>query len=310
MEGPVPRTLVVVSLLALGAALPDGAAAQRRDDDRDWQSRVDTTFAFSRTGVVELTLVSGEIVVTGSSRDEARVVARSERGRLRTEFSGNSIVVEVESDRGRMGETRYELTVPAGVRLRLRSTSGDITARQVRGPVDARSVSGDLLVEDGTTDVRIESVSGDVRGSRLTGQVVAQSVSGSIELDAVAGDVRAESTSGDVTLDGVTSRDVAVSTVSGEVLFAGGIEGTGRYEFHSHSGDIRLEVPENIGARFDVETYSGSLESAFQITLQPGEANRRPRRFSFTLGNGAARVTAETFSGDITIARRSARAER
>ena len=175
MEGPVSRTLVVVSLLALGAALPDTAAAQRRDDDREWQSRVDTTFAFSRTGVVELTLVSGEIVVTGSSRDEARVVARSERGRLRTEFSGNSIVVEVESDRGRMGETRYELTVPAGVRLRLRSTSGDITARQVRGPVDARSVSGDLLVEDGTTEVRLESVSGDVRGSRLNGSVVEMS---------------------------------------------------------------------------------------------------------------------------------------
>ncbi len=305
------RPFVVVSLLALGAALPDATAAQSRDDDREYQSRVDTTFAFSRSGIVELTLGAGEIVVRGSAGDQARVVARSERGRVRADLSSASIIVEVESDRGRTGDTHYELTVPTGVRLRLRTSSGDVTVQAVRGPADVRTINGDVTLEDASGDVRLESVSGDVRASRVAGNVVAQSVNGGIELGGVTGRVRAESTSGDITLDGIVSREVIASTVNGEMLYAGSIEANGHYEFHSHAGDIRLEVPEDVGARFGVETFSGSLDTVFPITLQPGDrGTRRPRRFEFTLGSGAARVTAETFSGDIVIARRTARGER
>ena len=89
------------------------------------------------------------------------------------------------------------------------------------------------------------------------------------------------------------------------------VQQNGRYEFHSHSGSIRLEIPGNAGARFSVETFSGSLDSDFDITLQPGDrGTRRPRRFEFTIGNGGARVTAETFSGDITLGRATARSNR
>ena len=79
-------------------------------------------------------------------------------------------------------------------------------------------------------------------------------------------------------------------------------------EFHSHSGDIRLGIPESSSAQFSVETFSGSLDSEFPITLQPGQRSTgRPRRFEFTLGKGGARVTAESFSGDIVLARRARR---
>jgi DUF4097 and DUF4098 domain-containing protein YvlB len=118
--------------------------------------------------------------------------------------------------------------------------------------------------------------------------------------------VRAETTSGDVTLLGVTSRNVTASTVSGEVDYEGSIDANGRYEFHSHSGDVRLEIPENTGAQFAIETYSGSLDTEFPLTLQPGQrTSSRPRRYEFTLGNGSARVTAESFSGDIVLVRRA-----
>ena len=47
-------------------------------------------------------------------------------------------------------------------------------------------------------------------------------------------------------------------------------------------------------------TFSGSLDSEFSITLQPGQRSTgRPRRFEFKLGSGSARITAESFSGDI-----------
>ncbi len=79
----------------------------------------------------------------------------------------------------------------------------------------------------------------------------------------------------------------------------------GRYEFNSHSGDIRIAVPGG-GATLDVQTFSGDVDSDFPMTLQPGSrSGGRGKGMQFTIGGGGARITAQTFSGDITIQRAS-----
>ena len=301
--------LIGVALAALALA-PNGASAQRdRDREREFQdaqSRVDTTFAFSRTGIVDLTQISGDIVVTAWDRGDARVRAYAERGRIRSGFSSSSLSLEVETVRGRVGDSRIEVTVPVGVRVIARSRSGDVAVKGTKGAVDAKSTSGDVEVSNATDRVVIESLSGDVRASDLAGDIRAESTSGTIEIRGANGEIRAETTSGDVALLGVMSRSVTASTVSGEVDYEGTIDANGRYEFHSHSGDVRLEIPENSGAQFQIETFSGSLDTEFPLTLQPGQrSSSRPRRYEFKLGDGSARVTAESFSGDIVLVRRS-----
>ena len=303
-------SVLVGAMVAVAVFTPASGQAQQRGNDRerelqDAESRVDTTFAFSRTGVVDLTQISGDIVVTSWDRAEARVRAYSERGRIRTGFSSSRLSLDVERVRGRVGDSRFEVSVPVGVRVIARSTSGDVSVRGTKGPVDATSTSGDVEVTDATDRINIESVSGDVRASQLTGEIHGESVSGTIEIREATGDLRAETTSGDVLLTRVTSRNVVATTVSGEIDYDGTIDANGRYEFHAHSGDIRLEIPETTSAQFSVATFSGSLDTEFTLTLLPGQrSTSRPRRFEFTLGSGSARVTAESFSGDIVLVRR------
>ena len=281
-------------------------------DERDWQrggERVDTTFGFSRSGVVDLTSISGDIVVTGWSRSDVRVHAQAERGRLRWNFSSSRVSIETEGGRGRDEDTRYELSVPEGVRVILRSTSGDLTAKGTHGAVDASTTSGDINVTDATDRVELQSISGDIKASHLSGDVEVTTVNGDVEAEGVdARSLHAESTSGELVLGGVRSRDVSASAVSGDIQYHGTIEPSGQYEFHSHSGTVTLSIPSNTSARFSVETFSGDLNSAFPITLQPGRDRRQGRRLEFTLGAGDARVVAETFSGDVEI-RREARRE-
>jgi hypothetical protein len=305
-------SVIVGVIVVLAAMEPHALLAQRgtdreRDDQQqEAQSRVDTTFAFNGNGVVDLTQTSGDVIVTAWERGEARIRAYAERGRVRWDFTSSRISVHVEPVRGRVGDTRIEVTVPAGVRVIARSRSGDVSVRGTRGAVDARSHSGDVVVADATDRVTLESVSGDIRASQLAGEVRAQSVSGTIEAREVTGDIHAETTSGDVSLTGVTSKTVYVETVSGEVEYEGNIDAAGRYEFRAHSGDVRLEIPESSSAQFSVQTYSGSLDTAFPLTLQPGQRTTgRPRRFEFTLGGGSARVTAVSFSGDVVLTRRT-----
>ena len=296
----------------LTTLIPDGAGAQRgndRDRDREFQeaqSRIDTTFAFNRSGIVDLRQISGDVVVTAWERAEARVRAYSERGRVRHDLTSSRLTLQIEPVRGRVGDSRFEVTVPVGVRVIARSTSGDVSVRGTKGPVEAKSTSGDVEVVDATDRIVIESVSGDVRASQLVGEVRSEAVSGTIEIRDVNGDIRAETTSGDVSLTRVVSRSVVTTTVSGETEYEGTVDASGRYEFHAHSGDIRLEIPEATGAQVSIETFSGSLDTEFPLTLQPGQrTSARPRRYEFTLGSGGARVTAESFSGDIVLVKRA-----
>ncbi|MEP7348127.1 MAG: DUF4097 family beta strand repeat-containing protein, partial [Gemmatimonadaceae bacterium] len=238
-------------------------------------------------------------------RGEVRIRAVTERGRFRSNLTSSRVSIEVESIRGRTGETQIEVTVPEGVRVTMRSTSGDVTARGTHGPVEASSTSGDVIVDNAKGRVTLETVSGELQASEIEGDLEVTTVSGDVQLDGVKGAVRVDNTSGEIRMTEIQSSDVYASTVSGEVEYRGSINNNGRYEFHAHSGDVTLELPQTISARFSVETYSGGLDSDFPVTLQPGErTNRRPRRFEFTVGAGEARVVAESFSGDVKILQR------
>src|SRR5687768_13817010 len=190
------RSLVLGSAaLALTTFAPVPAGAQRaseRDRDREFQeaqSRIDTTFAFNRSGVVDLTQISGDVVVTTWDRAEARVRAYAERGRVRAGLSSSRLSLSIEPVRGRVGDSRFEVTVPVGVRVVARSRSGDVSVRGTKGPVQAESSSGDVEIADAADRVVLESISGDLRASQLNGEVRASSVSGTIEIREVTGDI-------------------------------------------------------------------------------------------------------------------------
>jgi len=275
-----------------------------RWQDQDGVSRIDTTLAFSPNGTIDLTTISGAIIVTGWSRNEARIRAYSERGRLRFSASSSRITIEAESRRGRMGDTRYELSVPQGVRVVLESTSGDIQATNVNGPTDVRTTSGDIVVRGANGRIEISTTSGDIEASALRGDVELSAVSGEFDIQDVEGTIRVETVSSDIILRNVRLREATAETVSGEIVFDGSVARDGRYDFRSHSGNVTVRIPANAGAHFQVETYSGELDSDFPITLMPGERTRnRPRRFEFNVGGGEARIIAETFSGDIILER-------
>jgi hypothetical protein len=106
-------------------------------------------------------------------------------------------------------------------------------------------------------------------------------------------------------LRNVRSKYVRVESVSGSVEFDGRTETGGRYDFASHSGDVRLWLPAALGAMIAVETFSGTIDSDFPITLQPGQ--RHGKQFEFQVGDGGARIDATSFSGGIYIQRGTGR---
>jgi len=300
----MPRKLLLATLF-LATAVPAAAqqstssrSSSRRDDE--YESRIDTTFAFDKRGTVVLSVGGGEIIVTGWNRDQIRVRARSERSAIRMDATPARVSLDLSRQRG--GDTRFDVTVPFGVRVSARATTGDISITGTKGSIDANTQSGDLIVEDVAETIDLRSMSGDIVARSVAGNIEVSTLSGELTLTDVKGDVDVTTVSGDVDLRNVVARYVRAKSTSGEIAYDGVVDPAGRYELGSHSGSVFLTIPQNTGALLTVATYSGSIESDFMITLKPGEHGiGASKRFTFEIGKGDSRISAESFSGDITI---------
>lgn len=281
----------------------DAAAQRRTFTDNGYESRIDTTFAFDKNGSLSLSTTNGDIVVTGWSRNEIRVRATSENDNIRFTASSARVTLDVGGAR-RGSDTRFEVTVPYGVRVNAQTQSGDIRVRGTRGAVELHAQNGDIDVDDVATRLDISSLSGDIAARNVNGDCQVNTVSGEVRLIDVRGSVDASTVSGDIDLRGVVAKLVRAKTTSGGVNFEGTIDPSGRYELLSHSGDVGLRIPRDASAQLTVSTWSGSIDSQFPITLRPGEQSiglEKSKRFTFDIGGGGARITVEVFSGDITI---------
>jgi DUF4097 and DUF4098 domain-containing protein YvlB len=282
------------------------AEKQREREERLKASSLDTVVAFDAHGTVSVSCPGGNVTVTASDKNEVRVRARTESGAIRFSSSGARATLEPATGRG-CSDGHFEVTVPVGVRVVATTWSGSVTVRGVHGTIEAHAQSGDVDIRDAGDRLDIETLSGDVTVAGVKGELNVRTVSGGLTLSAARGNVEVESVSGDLDLRDVIAKQVRTHTTSGDVSFQGSILDAGRYEFNTHSGEIGLSLPADIGAELSVSTFNGGIESDFPITLKAGEhgiGSAQSKRLNFTVGRGSARIIAETFSGDITLRRR------
>ncbi|PYP80905.1 MAG: hypothetical protein DMD35_03625 [Gemmatimonadetes bacterium] len=285
-------------------------ARAERDREREQERRerelagvLDTTVTFDARGTVNVSCPGGDVVITGTERNQIVVKARTERGAIRFVSSGANATLEPASNRG-CNDAHFELSVPAGVRLEASTWSGSLAVHGVHGDIEAHAQSGDIEIRDAGDNLEAETLSGDITIEGVRGTANLHTLSGDISLDRARGDVEIETVSGDIDLKDVVSKVVRTHSTSGDLEFGGTIVSTGRYEFTTHSGEIRLTLPANVGAQLSLSTFSGEIDSAFPITLTPGTHGigaSQAKKLNFSLGQGTARIMAETFSGDVTL---------
>ena len=276
---------------------------ERRERERETAAALDTTVTFDARGSVNISCPGGDVKVTGTDRNQIVVHARTERGPIRFTSNGSTARIEPASGRG-CNDANFEVSVPAGVHLTAGTWSGSLTVRGVHGEIEAHAQSGDVEVYDAGDRLDVETLSGDVTVKGVRGDASLHTLSGDVTLDRAASAVEVETVSGDIELGSMASRQVRTNSTSGDLTFSGTIVDGGRYEFQTHSGQLRLELPANVGAQLSLSTFSGEIDSAFPITLIAGEHGigaAQAKKMNFSLGKGTARIIAETFSGDVTL---------
>ena len=211
MELNMPAPWRLAALLALVVALPLEAQHHERrnaaDEFNEMGSRIDSTVALGRGGMVDLSSFSGDIKVSTWDRDEVKIHATS-RGRLRLDSSPSRVSLVEDPYRGSEDDddhSEYDVTMPRSARLLARSVSGDVNLRDV-ADVESHTVSGEIVVSNIANRAILETVSGDLTATKIGAGLRANSVSGDIHATAITGEVAGQSVSGDIVLEDVTSR--------------------------------------------------------------------------------------------------------
>jgi DUF4097 and DUF4098 domain-containing protein YvlB len=306
------------------------AERQRRDEARrgpEYTDKLSRTLRLGRNGTFDLQNVSGDVVVTGGGGNEVRIDA-IKRVRNPNESEARALLqaidvrmeerngnVEVRTDyprRNWSGGVDFTVTLPRDANVILRSVSGDLRVSSLNGDLRAETISGDLVATSVKRIRQAKTISGDLDITDTDGdEVAAQTISGTLMARGIkARSVDLQSVSGDVRITDVESDRTFVRSISGSIDFSGQLARNGRYEFQSHSGDVRVTPLGSPGFSLDASTFSGDLRSDFPLTLQGNPPNnlnnrgpnRRPVRGTF--GDGGAVLTLQSFSGNITVVKR------
>jgi DUF4097 and DUF4098 domain-containing protein YvlB len=261
--------------------------------------QTDTTITVQPGARLDVSVFSGEIRVDTWSRNAIRIRADlGSRERLDIDGSQSSVRVRVRTVRGDPADVDFTITIPASLRLELRGVETDISVDGAGADVEVGTVSGDVTIRGGSGLVSLHTMEGDVILADASGRIDVGSVNGDVELHAVRGRLAVETVNGDVSLERIESDELEAATVSGDVTFDGTLADGGRHRLTTHNGDLTVSVPRGINAAVSVSTFNGEFESSFPVTLteiRPG------KRFSFTLGTGAARLELESFNGTIQL---------
>jgi len=301
---------------------------QRRGDDRPSQSeKISRTLNLGADGEIHIANISGDIVVTRNSGNSVALeIVKTARAGTDAEAKEALSFVNVEVvERGTLAEIRarypgfenrrgdrrgmrvdvaMRIAAPAGTRITVKSISGDITVSDIAGALALETVSGSVRLSNTGRLATAKSISGDIEmaDSKADGALSAGSVSGTIRLRGVTARTLSLSTvSGNVNVEDVTSERVDAQAISGNVAFMGNLAPNGRYEFTSHSGNVRIAVDGKTGFQLEATSFSGGISSDLPISAEGG---KQPRSLRGKFGDGSATLELTSFSGSISITRR------
>ena len=291
-----------VSRLAAAMTVLFASAAACASGDKTFERQVPA----GARGVVDISNVSGTVVVTGWDRPEVSVRAELDEGVERVDVSTDhgrtSIKVILPHHSGHGGDADLHVQVPKDSELTVSAVSADVTTAGVTGVQRLNAVSGNVTAELAGSDLELKTVSGDVKlkGHGQPARLHMSTVSGDVHLEHGAGDLEAGTVSGTLVVSLDSARSVRTRTTSGDVHFEGKLAPGADFDATSVSGDLNVRASAEGGYAYEISTFSGDISNCFNAT--PSEhGHMSGHTLQGTRGDGAGHVRLKTMSGDVQL---------
>jgi DUF4097 and DUF4098 domain-containing protein YvlB len=90
-------------------------------------------------------------------------------------------------------------------------------------------------------------------------------------------------------------------TVNGDQNFAAALIDGGEMSMESVNGSVDIEFTEAVSARFDIETFNGSIRNCFDQKPERTSKYSPGLELRFEVGDGDSNIEIETLNGSVNI---------
>ena len=273
-------------LLALTTSLVLSSLAQA-------QNKQTIRYPLNAGTSVSIVNAYGPVTVRSSSTNQLVVTATPHSSKVEIDQTKNDTRVEIRSHVLQQAspaeaEVEYEVQLPPGVSLWVRSSDGPISVTGVRtADVTCDGESARIEVKDGGSGhVHVRTVNGEI--------VLANLKDAHTEISSI---------SGDIGLHGVNGKFVSVNSTRGRINYDGGFEGGGEYVFSTHSGDINVAMPEDASVEVSARSVMGTVDDGvhMQPAPHPSFAPSQGKALAGVLNAGASSVKLRSMTGNISV---------
>lgn len=285
---------------ALVVAAVAGAEAQQKVDIRraaapDVSIRLSGAFVSLRITAWPV----DSIAVTGA----VGAGSRFEGGALNSDgpVKGMKFYVDGPMDPS-VSSNRFELRVPRGARVWVKTGSADIECNGVAGGLDLNIIGGSIRVNGKPRELLVESMDGSVHFSGFADFARVKTATGNIVLEGGGEDLTFTTVSGTIqAANGARALQRArFESVTGPIAFTGELARGADVRFDTHSGAIELRLGRT-PVEVDIATMTGTIENTFSSQRPVAGREGRGMELSTSSGMGAARVEVKSFKGNVRM---------
>jgi DUF4097 and DUF4098 domain-containing protein YvlB len=291
--------LIALPVAVLSAGVQYAAAEQ-----------VTKTSPADAKGEVAILNVAGAVEVSGWDRSEVQVDADLGSSVERLEFrrDGQRTLIEVilPKGRGSSGASDLVVKIPRGSSLSVKTVSADQRIKGVRGSQRLQAVSGGIETDIGPGELEAKTISGDilVRGNDGKGSVRVITTSGDIQLDDIGPELELTTITGDMNVRLDRLDRGRIKTTNGDLQLSTTLGDEARLDAEAINGDLHFTLRGRVDAEFDIETFNGDIDNCFgpkpNRTREYGPGNE----LRFTEGKGEAQVRIKTLNGGVMLCKR------
>jgi len=230
--------------------------------------------SFSNIKNIRLSTGSGDINLKKATGSDVKLTlkysyADDEFTPVIEESSGRLILKEEFSRGSHSGRSSWSLEVPDNLRISINTGSGDLTIDNISTDIKSNSGSGNVMLtgvsgvldfNTGSGDLELEAVGGDVSINVGSGTIRATNGTGNYSFNAGSGNIRV----------GQLKGDFSMNVGSGSIQ-AKGLSFTGSSSFNSGSGDATVTLAGPLDHNISVNSGSGNATLNFSGNAISGE---------------------------------------
>ena len=269
------------------------------------QEKVNRRWSLDADAAIRIHLAAGRLRITGWERDSMAVVGGIPAGGGRFYGGGSGkgakLGVETQDWSGSGPGSTFEVNVPRGSRLWVKTASAAVEVSGVVGEVDLTSVTGNLTVTGNPRVLTAETVDGVVTADGAKAVLRLRAGGGSIVVRDGGGDITASTVGGAIDCAAERVERGRLETVTGPILFSGNVAPGATLETETHSADITLRLLGTVDAELMLASVGGVIYN--RLTPKASGPLKSGKPVSFVLGSGGAQISARSFKGAVTVTR-------